>query len=275
MAAGWVCFEFALDLDLSAASGPAPPVLDGWSAGIEARLTQRVLRALRRLLRQRSQLLASAGNRPWGEGRPALRLSTNKMALVGTTPATRRRRPALGLGLPAVAPLAGAAQRRPGGDWELGYQAVAPWRGRRRRALARTPMAEQLRQQLQRGTAPRPVAWWGTHRDESGLLPGAGKSARRYGLGPGQQRKPRGWPQAGRNGAGTASSGEKAPCLLLGMGRAAELDAQRQQLLLGGRGKGIQWPDQATHVEGLQCQLVAAVRSASRIHENRVNQGCD
>lgn len=206
-----------------------------------------------RLLRQRSQLL----RRRLGGPSLALLLDSfdQQMALIGTRLHRRRHR-----ALRRLAPLAAAWQERLSGGQEglaLTYQsgtrlegdeAEDPWRD----ALA-SQLAAQRADELRLGQCGV-----GPHRDEVGLLLGE-QTARRYGSA-GQQRTVVLALKLAELELVHQVVGE--PPLLLLDDVLAELDPERQLLLLEAVGEGHQCLVSTTHVEAFaagwrrQCQVV-------------------
>jgi DNA replication and repair protein RecF len=199
-----------------------------------------LLRRYARLLRQRTHLLKRGPGGAQESG--LLEAFDQQMALVGTR-LHRRRQRALG----RLAPLAAAWQERLSGGregLELVYQAGSRLEGEAEEAPWREALAEQLRQQ--RGEELRlGQCLVGPHRDEIGMLLG-GQPARRYGSA-GQQRTLVLALKLAELELVRQLWGQ--PPLLLLDDVLAELDAQRQRLLLDAVGEGHQCLISATHVE--------------------------
>jgi DNA replication and repair protein RecF len=207
-----------------------------------------LLRRYARLLRQRThQLKRGLG----GIQEPGLlEAFDQQMALVGTR-LHRRRQRALG----RLAPLAATWQERLSGGregLELVYQAGSRLEGEAEEAPWREALAEQLRQQraeeLRLGQC-----LVGPHRDEIGMLLG-GQPARRYGSA-GQQRTLVLALKLAELELVRQLWGQ--PPLLLLDDVLAELDAQRQRLLLEAVGEGHQCLISATHVEAFSAGWAA------------------
>ncbi|APD48319.1 DNA replication protein RecF [Synechococcus sp. SynAce01] len=238
----------ALDLDLVRGE---PALRRQWLDRVVLQLEpvySELLRRYGRLLRQRSQLLRR-GIAP-GEQGGLLDAFDQQMALVGTRLHRRRRR-----ALARLQPLAAAWQERLSAGrerLELGYQAGSRLEGEEEEGPWRDALAEQLRQQrseeLRLGQC-----LVGPHRDEVGLLLG-GQSARRYGSA-GQQRSLVLALKLAELELVRQLWGE--PPLLLLDDVLAELDAQRQQLLLEAVGEGHQCLISATHVEAFNASWSA------------------
>ncbi|MCP9772991.1 DNA replication/repair protein RecF [Synechococcus sp. Tobar12-5m-g] len=238
----------ALDLDLVRGE---PALRRQWLDRVVLQLEpvySELLRRYGRLLRQRTHLLKRGGG---GGHQPGLLDAFDQqMALVGTR-LHRRRQRALG----RLAPLAtGWQQRLSGGReaLELAYQAGSRLEGAEEEAPWREALAEQLRQQrdeeLRLGHC-----LVGPHRDEIGFLLG-GQPARRYGSA-GQQRTLVLALKLAELELVRQLWGQ--PPLLLLDDVLAELDAQRQQLLLEAIGEGHQCLISATHVEAFSAGWAA------------------
>ncbi|MFM8260185.1 MAG: DNA replication/repair protein RecF [Vulcanococcus sp.] len=192
-----------------------------------------------RLLRQRSQLLRRGLAQ--GQLQDLLEVFDQQMALVGTRLHRRRLR-----ALRRLEPLAAAWQQRLSGGREqlqLGYQAGSALEGEEAEEPWRAQLLEQLRQQRpqelrlgQCGVGP--------HRDEVALTL-AGQPARRYGSS-GQQRTLVLALKLAELELVEQLWGE--PPLLLLDDVLAELDPERQQLLLEAVGQGHQCLVSATHL---------------------------
>jgi len=194
-----------------------------------------------RLLRQRSQLLRRALAQ--GQLQDLLEVFDQQMALVGTRLHRRRRR-----ALRRLEPLAAAWQQRLSGgreQLELGYQAGSVLEGTEAEEPWRAQLLEQLRQQrpqeLRLGQCTV-----GPHRDEVALTL-AGQPARRYGSA-GQQRTLVLALKLAELELVEQLWGD--PPLLLLDDVLAELDPERQQLLLEAVGQGHQCLVSATHLGG-------------------------
>ena len=238
----------ALDLDLVRGE---PALRRHWLDRVVLQLEpvySELLRRYGRLLRQRIHLLKSGlGADPQ---RGLLDAFDQQMALVGTR-LHRRRRRALG----RLQPLAAAWQQRLSDGREkldLIYQAGSRLEGQEEEAAWRDGLAEQLRQQ--RAEEMRlGHCLVGPHRDEIGMLLG-GQPARRYGSA-GQQRTLVLALKLAELELVRQLWGQ--PPLLLLDDVLAELDAQRQQLLLEAVGDGHQCLISATHVEAFSAGWAA------------------
>ncbi|MCT0198517.1 DNA replication/repair protein RecF [Synechococcus sp. CS-1325] len=199
-----------------------------------------LLRRYGRLLRQRAHLFKrglGADQHP-----DLLDAFDQQMALVGTRLHRRRRR-----ALARLQPLAAAWQQHLSGGkerLELVYQAGSRLDGQEEEAPWREALSEQLRgqraEEIRLGHC-----LVGPHRDEIGMLL-AGQPARRYGSA-GQQRTLVLALKLAELELVRQLWGQ--PPLLLLDDVLAELDAQRQQLLLEAVGDGHQCLISATHVE--------------------------
>ena len=209
-----------------------------------------------RLLRQRSQLLRRGLG--LGERGALLDVFDQQMALIGTRLHRRRWR-----ALRRLEPLATAWQQRIGGSAEplgLAYRGgteLAEGLGdHQQEEIWRAALEEQLR--LQRPQEERlGQCLVGPHRDDVALLL-AGQAARRYGSA-GQQRTL----VLALKLAELELVGQVVgqPPLLLLDDVLAELDPQRQQLLLEAVGQGHQCLVSATHLEAFS----GGWRSASQV----------
>ena len=229
----------ALDLDLVRSE---PALRRQWLDRVVLQLEPvygELLRRYGRLLRQRTHLLRGT---PGIQQPGLLDAFDHQMALVGTR-LHRRRQRALG----RLAPLAAGWQQKLSGGreaLELVYQAGSRLEGAAEEAPWREALAEQLRQQrseeLRLGQC-----LVGPHRDEIGLLLG-GQPARRYGSA-GQQRTL----VLALKLAELELVGQLwgQPPLLLLDDVLAELDRNRQGLLLEAVGEGHQCLISTTHVE--------------------------
>jgi len=193
-----------------------------------------------RLLRQRSQLLRrSLGG---GDLQGLLDAFDLQMAVIGTRLQRRRSR-----AIRRLEPLAAAWQARLSGGrecLELHYQSGAKLDG----VEAEDPWREALLAQLQqqRGEELRlGQCTVGPHRDELGLVL-AGQGARRYGSSGQQRTLVLALKLAELELVGTVLG---SPPLLLLDDVLAELDPQRQQLLLEAVGEGHQCLVSATHLD--------------------------
>jgi DNA replication and repair protein RecF len=193
-----------------------------------------------RLLRQRSQLLRRGGQVGW-RLEDLLEAFDQQMALVGTRLHRRRQR-----ALARLEPLAAAWQRRLSGGREqlaLRYVSGSALEGEEAEEPWRAQLLEQLR--LQRPQELRlGQCGVGPHRDEVALELG-GQPARRYGSA-GQQRTLVLALKLAELELVQQLWGE--PPLLLLDDVLAELDPERQQLLLEAVGEGHQCLVSATHL---------------------------
>ena len=218
-----------------------------------------------RLLRQRSQLL----RRGLGLADRAALLDVfdQQMALIGTRLHRRRWR-----ALRRLEPLASAWQQRIGGSAEplaLAYRSGTELDGEaaesEQEELWRAALEQQLR--LQRPQEERlGQCLVGPHRDDVGLLL-ADQPARRYGSAGQQRTLVLALKLAELDLVGQVVG---QPPLLLLDDVLAELDPQRQQLLLEAVGQGHQCLVSATHLEAFS----GGWRSASQVVQMQAGQIC-
>ncbi|MCX5947305.1 MAG: DNA replication/repair protein RecF [Cyanobacteria bacterium] len=218
-----------------------------------------------RLLRQRSQLL----RRGLGLADRAALLDVfdQQMALIGTRLHRRRWR-----ALRRLEPLASAWQQRIGGSAEplaLAYRSGTELDGgaaeSEQEELWRAALEQQLR--LQRPQEERlGQCLVGPHRDDVGLLL-ADQPARRYGSAGQQRTLVLALKLAELDLVGQVVG---QPPLLLLDDVLAELDPQRQQLLLEAVGQGHQCLVSATHLEAFS----GGWRSASQVVQMQAGQIC-